>query len=145
MGAMSALPARAAEGPLQFYTITPCRVVDTRLIGDVQGRYGPYLTSGTVRKFPVRGNCGIPADARAVSLNVTGVGPSDQGHLVLFPSGTAAPRASNLNFDASMPAVANGAIVGLSSSDPNDLSVLPNLLNNGRLDIVLDVTGYFKP
>ena len=44
-----------------------------------------------------------------------------------------------------MPAVANGAIVGLSSSDPNDLSVLPHLLNNGRLDIVLDVTGYFKP
>ena len=75
LGAMSALPARAAEGPLQFYTITPCRVVDTRLTGDVQGRYGPSLTSDTVRKFPIRGNCGIPADARAVSLNVTGVGP----------------------------------------------------------------------
>jgi len=73
-------PARAHTGlttmsdvtnPLPFIGLDPCRIVDTRGNG-FGGAYGPpSLTGGVPRNFTLTGQCGIPASAGAVSLNVT--------------------------------------------------------------------------
>ena len=57
-----------------FYTVTPCRIVDTRKPAQVVGEYGPTLTSDVERKFQVQDNCGAPVGAGTVHLvlDVTG-------------------------------------------------------------------------
>src|SRR5262245_33692005 len=61
-----------------FYTLTPCRVADTRTTASP-------LLANTSRDFPAAGQCGIPADARAIAVTLTVVGATDQGDLRLFP------------------------------------------------------------
>jgi hypothetical protein len=137
---MFAAPS-SADGPLQFFTITPCRLVDTRNVGGGQ----PPLAHDTTRDFTVQGVCGVPASARAVSLNVTVVQPSSGvGYLTIFPAGVTRPTASTINWDGGESAVANGAILGLSAS--GQLSIY-TFFNNGAgnsTDLVLDVNGYFE-
>src|SRR5215813_8765799 len=59
----------SATSPLPFIGITPCRVADTRGNG-FTGLFGPpSIGADTRRVFPVRGQCGIPAGAEAVSFN----------------------------------------------------------------------------
>ena len=133
-------PASAA-GPFQFHALTPCRIVDTRKPVGPTG--GPILQSEVVRSFPIQGQCGVPVGAKAVALNVTITQPSNFGHLTLFPSGTAVPTVSTINWSPGEPALANGAIVPLSTN-ASDLSLRPFLLNNGTVHVILDVTGYFQ-
>jgi len=70
-----------AEGPQDFYTVAPCRLVDTRLGPGPLG--GPALEAQTTRTFDLHGVCGVPASARAVALNVTVTGAAGAGHLRL--------------------------------------------------------------
>ena len=58
-------------GGRMFYTLTPCRVSDTRNPDD-----GPPIIPGVPRDFQVAGRCGIPVDVAAVVLNVTVVAPT---------------------------------------------------------------------
>src|SRR5262249_29877906 len=57
----------AAPTAKSFYTVTPCRLLDTR--------DSSALLSGTPLTFPVAGitafACGIPAGASAISANIT--------------------------------------------------------------------------
>ncbi|MEO8347540.1 MAG: zinc-dependent metalloprotease, partial [Acidobacteriota bacterium] len=67
----------------RFYTVAPCRVVDTR---NAPGPYGgPALAANTDRTFVFAGQCGIPTSATAVSGNVTVVQSTAAGNN--FPSG----------------------------------------------------------
>jgi hypothetical protein len=132
-----AAEASAQTGPYQFYALTPCRVVDTRGATGVNG--GPAL--GTARRdFQIRGFCGVPTTAKAVSLNVTVTNATAVSYLTLWPAGQAPPGVSTINFDATVSALANGAIVGLSTAT-RDLSVTNA---NGSVHVILDVTGYFQ-
>jgi hypothetical protein len=136
--AVAAAPSLLAQtGPYQYYSITPCRVVDTRNAVATNG--GPALST-TTRNFQIRGNCGVPSTAKAVSLNVTITNPTSYSWLTLWPSGTAQPVVSTINYDSTSPALANGAIVGLSANT-NDLSVANAI---GGVQVILDVTGYFQ-
>jgi hypothetical protein len=142
--AMLLLVAEAfAAGPLQFYPVTPCRVVDTRRAAGPTG--GPSLASEITRSFPiVGGTCGVPATAKAAALNVTIASPTNPGFLIVYPYGIAQPLVSTLNWDTGEPALANGAIVPLTS-DPNyNISVFPEIYGGGTVDLILDVTGYFQ-
>jgi hypothetical protein len=135
-----------ADGPFVLHTITPCRLADTRNPAGPTG--GPALDHDATRSFPVQGQCGVPVGAKAAVLNVTAVQASPasgQGHLRLFPSGASLPLVSSVNFSGNDFAVANNAIVPLSSN-ANDLSVYAFLLaGSGTVHMVLDVTGYFAP
>ena len=144
--ALAAPAAAQAAGPFQFHSLTPCRIVDTRLPAQTVGQYGPVLQSGVERKFPVQGNCGVPVGAKAATLNVTVAAPTNQGNLRLFPSGIVAPNVSTINFPPGTSALANGAIVPLAdqSLQPSDLAVLPTVVSNGQVHLILDVTGYFQ-
>lgn len=129
--------AQAQTGPYQYYSLTPCRVVDTRNAASVNG--GPALTTAR-RDFKVRGNCGVPTTAKAVSINVTVTNASSTSWLTIWPSGGSIPVVSTINFDASTTALANGAIIGLSTNT-NDLSVQNAV---GTVNVIIDVTGYFQ-
>lgn len=139
LGTLASLPAAEAAGPFQFYSITPCRLLDTRIAGQ-----GPALTSGVTRNVQVQGKCGIPNGAKAATLNVTITQPTEAGHLILWPSGGSQPGVSTINFVTGEPALANGAIVPLSAILGGDLSVQPFVWNTGTVHLVLDVTGYFQ-
>jgi hypothetical protein len=98
------------------------------------------MGTNSQRDFTVRGNCGIPTTAKAVSLNVTITGATQSSFLTLWPSGGARPVVSTINFNQNDPALANGAIVGVSTT-ATDLSVYNNF---GNAHVILDVTGYFQ-
>ena len=142
------LPAQA-DGPFQYHSLTPCRLADTR--NPVGPSGGPILTQGSTRSFPVQGLCAVPPGAKAVSVNVTAVGPTGPGYLTLFPAGITQPTVSSLNFNAGEPAIGNGALVPLGPSDGSgtcpagcDLSVYARVSPTGTVHMVLDVTGYFQ-
>jgi hypothetical protein len=136
--AVFASTALAQSGPFQYYPLTPCRVVDTR--GANGTNSGPVFGSNTTRSFQIRGFCGVPTTAKAVSLNVTVTQATQPSYLTVWPSGLTQPVVSMLNFEASDPALANGIIVGLSTNT-QDLSVYNSF---GNVHVIVDVTGYFQ-
>lgn len=145
--ASTRMPAATADltGPLPFIPVTPCRLADTRWASYNSGAFlngTPSLAAGVTRTFFVKGSCGIPPGAQAVSLNATAVNQSARGFLALWPGGTAWPGTSTLNFPAvATSAVANAAVVPLSgcASPCGDLDAL----SPAGLDVVLDVNGYY--
>lgn len=141
---LASFPSQAA-GPYQFHSITPCRLADTRAPAGPSG--GPKLVNGATRNFPVQSLCLVPDGAKAVTVNVTAVGPSSSGFITLFPSDLgAAPLVSSVNFAALESAIGNGAIVPLAADRmafPLDLAVFAFVNGSGQVHMVLDVTGYF--
>lgn len=122
--------------PLDFYTVPPCRALDTRLIT-------APLVSGTARIFPITASCGIPPTAIAISANVTVISPSSQGNVRLYPGDIAPPQTSTLNFRAGQ-VRANNATLLLTRRDEGTLAALATFTGVGPVDLVIDVNGYFQ-
>jgi len=122
----------AQTGPYSFFAITPCRAVDTRGTSPVG--------QGQQRNFAIRGVCGVPTTAAAVSINVTVVSPTTASFLTVWPTGGSRPNVSTINFTGSDQSLANGAIVGLGTP-PADLAVFNA---SGTVHVLIDVTGYFQ-
>jgi hypothetical protein len=121
-----------------FYTVSPCRVVDT---WNPDGPYGgPAITSSTPRLFTIAGQCGIPASAEAISLNVTVITPPASGNLTLYPGSQTPPTTSAINFSVGVNR-ANNAFVGLSEGVLGVKSFVSN--GGGQVHVVIDVNGYF--
>lgn len=136
--------AQAQSGPLSFFPLTPCRVVDTRNPPGPQG--GPRLSANTQRDFPVLGSCGLPTTAQAVVFNVTTTATTDFGNIRIFPAGTPLPNASVVNFLGDNVAVANGALIPAGLSGANHITVRMDMppASTGTGHLILDVTGYFQ-
>ena len=124
--------------PLKFFTLAPCRIIDTRKPSGLFG--GPSLTAGVNRSFNLHGQCGIPSTAKAVAVNITVVNPSNGGYLLLFPGDITPPGVSTINFGAGQ-VRANNAVLSLSSQPPG---IVATLVNSGTVDMILDVNGYFE-
>ena len=124
----------------RFYTLAPCRVFDTRhTTGPDAG--APSLAAGEIRAVAVAGKCGVPASARALSLNVTVTGPAAAGSLSLYRADlTIPPLASNINFQAAQTR-ANNAIVSVAG-DGTGIKVMNG--SPGTVDLILDANGYFQ-
>ena len=120
-----------------FSTVAPCRVIDTR---DPDGSLGgPALVGGSARTFVVVNQCGIPADATDVSVNVTITGPTGDGHLTFYPTGVSPPLVSTINYRAGQTR-ANNAILLLGPAGSFDVSCG----SAGTVNLILDVNGYFR-
>jgi len=120
---------------LQFYPLTPCRVVDTR-----NGQDGGTLQAGVERDYTMAGQCGIPASAQAYSMNVTALpAPGGLDYLTVWAQGEARPMTSTLNASAGE-AVANAAIVAAGSNQ-----AVAFYANSNNTDLLVDVNGYFAP
>lgn len=132
-------PAGSAPTGLAFYSLTPCRAVDTR--GPANPFIpvgGPTLTAGTARTLPLAGNCSVPASARAVWANVTAVPPGPLPFVTLYPAGQPQPPVSALNsFDGQV--VANAAVLPLGNGGA------VSAFGAAGTDLLLDVYGYFAP
>jgi uncharacterized repeat protein (TIGR01451 family) len=124
-----------------FYSLTPCRIVDTR--NPIGPTGGPALIGGAVRTFTISGACGVPADATAVTINVTVVGPTADGDLRIFPTGITPPLVSTLNFSAGQ-IRANNAVMSLEGVPPGNIDVQVGMSGPGTTHFILDVTGYIK-
>jgi hypothetical protein len=132
-----AAPTPTPQGR-NFFTLTPCRLLDTR---DPDGPLGgPALVAGAVRTFVLAGQCNIPVTARALSINVTVTDPTAGGFLTVYPGGTSLPLASTINYNLGITR-ANNADVLLGAS--GDLSVYCGQAG-GTVHLVLDVNGYFE-
>lgn len=119
-----------------FYTLTPCRLLDTRNPTGPLG--GPSLAAGESRIFPLGGTCNVPATAKSLSLNVTAV-PSADGSITAYAGGLDAPGTSIVSFRAGK-VRSNNAQLGVGG-----LATL-NVKNNssGPVDVILDVNGFFE-
>lgn len=125
----------APPSPGSYFTVPPCRVVDTRTGG------GGILSSGVADNFPVAANCGIPPAAIAVAANVTVVEPTGLGFFTLYPGAGPTPGTTTLNFGAGQTR-ANNAVLSLGPD--GSVSILPFVSGGGQAHLVIDVTGYFE-
>jgi hypothetical protein len=121
-----------------YHATGPARVLDTRF-GD--GLSEPFL-SATPRTWQVAGRGGVPAEAIAVSGNVTVTGQTSAGFVAVTPVATSNPATSTLNFPAG-DTRANGIVVPLGSG--GTLSALFQGKPGSKADLIFDVTGYFLP
>ncbi|HXK10479.1 MAG TPA: FG-GAP-like repeat-containing protein [Vicinamibacteria bacterium] len=118
-----------------FYTLTPCRLVDTRSAAQP-------LQPSEVRVLSLADlACGIPVGAQAVSLNVTVTQPTAPGYVTLFPADVALPTVSTSNF-APGQTRANNAIVVASADGQVKIKVRNG--SAGTVHLILDVNGYFQ-
>jgi len=129
------------DSPLQFFSLTPCRVVNTRNPNGPSG--GPALAANSVRNFPAAGQCGIPADARAISVVITTVLQTDFGDLRLYPADAVPPTASTINFAVSHTR-ANNAIIPLGTAGQVSVQCDMPPGSTGTTHFLMDVYGYFK-
>ncbi len=123
---------------VDYYTLTPCRVVDTRGGAPIGG---PALPGQQTRVLAMAGKCGIPATARAISINLAVTGATAPGNVRLFPAGQAVPLVSSINYVAGQTR-ANNAVVKLDSS--GGLSAFNGQASGTTVHLIIDVNGYFQ-
>jgi len=124
--------------PGRFYTLTPCRLLDTR-----QPQDGPALASEVTATFHLHGACGIPETAKAVAVNVTVTQPTGLGHLTLSAGDAPVPAVSTINFGPGQTR-ANNAVLRLAGNATGQLAARPFVAGGGTVHVILDVTGYFE-
>ena len=131
-----AVPAIAGA---RYTALNPVRLLDTRTgTGAPRAR----VVTGGVVDLRVAGTAGVPADATAVVLNVTGVTPSAATDLRVYPTPvtpTPVPTVSNLNLAAGSTR-ANLVTVPIGN---NGRVRLRN--SKGSVDLLADLAGFYAP
>jgi hypothetical protein len=131
-----------------YHTVTPNRLVDSRIGTGLSSS----LSANHAQTFNVTGQSAdaaknIPADAIAVTGNLTVAGQTARGYFALTPLATDTPTTSTLNF----PLVdnrANGVTVPLAAGAPgapSTLSITYVATAGATAQVIFDVTGYFVP
>jgi uncharacterized repeat protein (TIGR01451 family) len=123
---------------LNYFTLPPCRVADTRGGAPIGG---PALQGQQTRTFAVAGKCGIPMTAKAIAINVAVTQPSAAGNLRLFPAGQPAPNVSSINYGAGQTR-ANNAVIKLNASGA--MAAFVGQAAGTTVHLILDVNGYFE-
>jgi uncharacterized repeat protein (TIGR01451 family) len=127
----------AATPALGYFTLPPCRLVDTRLPDGSRG--GPALAGGVQRWFTATGACGIPSGARAIAVNATVTGSDGSGNLRLWAAGKPVPTSSVVSFGTAQTRGAS-AIVGLDAFG----ALAARAAGPAHVHLILDVAGYFE-
>ena len=124
-----------------LFAVPPCRLFDTRNSGTSDAA-APILAAGEVRTLVLNGRCGIPASARALSVNVTVTQPEASGTFVLYRGDLGSvPEASTISFPAGRTR-ANNSILALDLHGGQTIRVLND--STGPAHFILDVSGYFE-
>lgn len=131
---LCSVAAANAQTTLDFYTITPCRVYDSRWGA------GP-LVGGFDRLIPIGGSCGVPPDAASVTLNLTAVSPNAAASMTAYPTG-AATNTNVVSFSAGANRASNAAI---KLNAAGQMSVLMPAPLSTQAHVVVDISGYFRP
>ena len=124
-------PADAASNPMSLYSVTPCRILDTRQAPPRR----PF--SGELTIDVSDSPCGIAPSASAYVLNASVVPAAPLWHLTLWPDGEPLPQASVLN--------------AIDRAVSSNMSIVPT--DDGSIDayasatthLILDISAYFAP
>jgi alpha-tubulin suppressor-like RCC1 family protein len=111
-----------------FTSLTPVRVLDTRTSAGPVGQGGTVTVDLASR---------VPVTATAVVLNVTGVTPTSNTFVTVFPGGTTRPTASSLNL---VPGDTRPNQVTVSLGANRTVSLYNNV---GNVHLVADLAGYY--
>ncbi len=125
--------APASEGGLSLYGVQPCRVIDTRHVGNGQPFSGVLSSPVDVAAT----GCGTSSLAQAYVFNASVVPQGALGYLTLWPDGAVQPVVSTLN--------------ALDGSISSNMAIVPS--TNGEVDayasgltqLILDISSYFAP
>ncbi len=119
--------APGSAGQLALYTLTPCRVLDTR----------PQAFQGSLTVKLVTSSCSVPPGAGAYVLNATAVPQGPLGYLTLWPDGQTQPVVSTLN-------AYDGAVT-------SNMAIVPTVngsidaYNSDNANLILDISSYLAP
>ena len=129
------------DGGSRYISAAPARFLDTRVAGDVTG--GTPLANGVPLAVGIGGRTvgavSIPADAVAVTGNLTVAGQTAAGYLSITPTAQPAPSTSALNFPKS-DVRANNVTVPLGAGG----KVWIVYRGSGTAHAVLDINGYYR-
>ena len=121
-----------------YHALTPTRLLDSR---DGTGGLWGAFSSHVARTFAVTGHGGVPANATAVTGNLTVTNQTALGFLYLGPNATNDPTSSTLNFPVGDDR-ANAVTVALGGGT---LSATYASTPGSTAQVIFDVTGYFTP
>jgi len=121
--------AAPATGGLSLYTLTPCRVLDTRLSSG--------LYTGTLVVNVTGSPCSVPSSAQAFVFSATVVPTGPLGGLIMWAAGQSQPLVATLNAVDGV-VTSNMAIVPTVNGSVNAFASNPTQL-------VLDISSYFAP
>lgn len=130
-------PRNAAS---KFYSLTPCRVLDTRNTTGPAAA-APALAASSRRGFAMTGKCGIPMNATALSINVTVTGAGAAGSLKVTPGTQSTTNSSSISFAAGR-TIASESIMGLSDEGAGTIAVINTAA--ATVNLIVDVNGFFR-
>lgn len=130
-----------SNADMEFYPMTPCRVIDTRSPSGSLG--GPSLGTHGSRDFPIlQSACAtnIPSNVKAYSFNIAAVPTNGHSlaYLTAWPTGASQPVSAVLNDDT-------GAITSNAAIVPAGTSGNVSIYSSDPTDVVVDINGYFAP
>jgi hypothetical protein len=121
--------APPATGGLSLYTVTPCRVLDTRSSsGALDGMLAVSVHGST---------CAPPATARSYVLNATVVPTGSLSYLTLWAAGGTEPDVSTLN-------ATDGAVTSNMAIVPTTNGTI-EAFSTDSTQLILDISSYFAP
>jgi hypothetical protein len=119
-----------------YTALTPARILDTR---DGTGSAGGKIQPNSSIDVQAAGHGGVPTTGvSAVVVNLTVTAPTKASYLTAWPTGTAQPVVSNLNYGPDQ-TIANLAVVKLGAGGAFSLY---NQL--GSTDAIADVVGWYS-
>lgn len=138
----TALEGVAAATPIAastFVAVTPTRVLDTRSATRLN-HTGAKPGADATTIVTIVGRGGVPADATAITGNLTAVDATGPGFVQAIPSTSGTLKASsNLNVEAAGQTIANAITVPVGT----DGAI--RLYTESGAHLLLDITGYYVP
>ena len=124
---------------MAFYPLSPGRIMDTRttLNSGLSGVFHASLS----RVLAVDGHWGVPADAGALTGNLTVVGQTAAGFVAITSDPITNPGTSSLNFPRGDNR-ANGIFGPVN--DSGHVALIYKAAAGATTHLVLDLTGYFR-
>ena len=119
----------------------PVRIVDTRSGSGYLGAGQPLQGINSPRCYKLTERAGVPAEAKAVIVNLTAVGYTRDGWIAAYPydpANTGVPSTSSVNYDTAENAIANFAIVKLGQGGQVCLT------GSSPTNAIIDVSGYLR-
>ena len=130
----------AVPAPPGMLPLAPARLLETRSgpgLTTIDGEFEGIgkRAAGSTLTLQVAGRGGVPADSRAVTLNIAEAGADGNGYLTAYPCDADRPTASSLNYRAGV--VASSAVfVKLSAAGTVCIFTL------AAADLIVDATAH---
>jgi hypothetical protein len=121
-----------------YHALAPTRLLDTRSGTGLSGAFSSHVA----RALQVAGGA-VPANATAVTGNLTVTGQTSLGFLFIGPAAANSPTSSTLNFPVGDDR-ANGVTVGVGQGGTLSITYAAPTLG-AIAHVIFDVTGYFTP